>query len=156
MVVGPVAVYGITSLADLAVIVPKAYRDDRGFFAEVYREDQFAALGLNMRFVQDNHSCSRKGVVRGLHFQWAPPMGKLMRVTRGTAFLVAVGALNWGLVAVARFDLVAALFGLRFGEVSAPSAVVYALVGLAGVYQVLLWKRIQHRWQGSPMVAGAN
>ncbi len=77
-------------LADLAVIVPKVYRDDRGFFAEVYREDQFASLGLNMRFVQDNHSCSKKGVVRGLHFQWAPPMGKLMRVTRGTAFLVAV------------------------------------------------------------------
>jgi dTDP-4-dehydrorhamnose 3,5-epimerase len=77
-------------LADLAVIVPKAYRDDRGFFAEVYREDQFAALGLAMKFVQDNHSYSRKGVVRGLHFQWTPPMGKLMRVTRGTAFLVAV------------------------------------------------------------------
>lgn len=56
----------------------------------MYREDQFAALGLTMKFVQDNHSYSRKGVVRGLHFQWAPPMGKLMRVTRGTAFLVAV------------------------------------------------------------------
>ncbi len=77
-------------LADLVVIVPEVYRDDRGFFAEVYREDQFTALGLTMKFVQDNHSCSRKGVVRGLHFQWEPPMGKLMRVTRGTAFLVAV------------------------------------------------------------------
>jgi dTDP-4-dehydrorhamnose 3,5-epimerase len=77
-------------LADLVVIVPKVFRDDRGFFAEVYREDQFASLGLTMKFVQDNHSCSKKGVVRGLHFQWTPPMGKLMRVTRGTAFLVAV------------------------------------------------------------------
>jgi len=77
-------------LADLAVVVPEAYRDDRGFFAEVYREDQFAALGLTVKFVQDNHSYSRKGVVRGLHFQWTPPMGKLMRVTRGSAFLVAV------------------------------------------------------------------
>ena len=59
--------------------------------------------------------------------------------------LVVVGALNWGLVAVARFDLVAALFGLRFGEVSPLTAVVYGLVGLAGAYQALTWKRLQHR-----------
>jgi uncharacterized protein len=72
------------------------------------------------------------------------------------AVLVVVGALNWGLVAVARFDLVATLFGLRFGEVSAASAVVYALVGAAGAYQALLWKGIQRRWNGSPMVAGAR
>ena len=59
--------------------------------------------------------------------------------------LVVVGALNWGLVAVARFDLVAALFGLSFGEVSGVTAVVYGLVGLAGLHQVLLWKRVQSR-----------
>jgi uncharacterized membrane protein YuzA (DUF378 family) len=58
------------------------------------------------------------------------------------AVLVVVGALNWGLVAVARFDLVAALFGMSFGEVSALSAVVYGLVGLAAVYQALSWKRV--------------
>ena len=62
------------------------------------------------------------------------------------AVLVAVGALNWGLVAVARFDLVAALFGLSFGEVSALSTVVYGLVGTAGLYQALFWKRVQSRW----------
>jgi uncharacterized membrane protein YuzA (DUF378 family) len=61
------------------------------------------------------------------------------------AVLVVVGALNWGLVAIARFDLVAALFGMRFGEVSPLTAVVYALVGLAGLYQVLFWKQMQHR-----------
>src|SRR5438309_10086911 len=77
-------------LEDVVVIVPQAHRDERGFFMEVYRADQFKELGLPTNFVQDNHSCSRKGVVRGLHFQWEPPMGKLMRVTRGTAFLVAV------------------------------------------------------------------
>ena len=77
-------------LEDIVVIVPKAHRDDRGFFMEVYRADQFRDLGLPSEFVQDNHSFSRKGVVRGLHFQWEPPVGKLMRVTRGTAFLVAV------------------------------------------------------------------
>jgi len=62
------------------------------------------------------------------------------------AVLVTVGALNWGLVAVARFDLVAALFGLSFGEVSGLTAVVYGLVGMAGLYQSLAWKRVQSRW----------
>ena len=62
------------------------------------------------------------------------------------AVLVVVGALNWGLVAVARFDLVAALFGLSFGEVSGLTAVVYGLVGMAGLYQALFWKRVQSRW----------
>ncbi|MEO8075441.1 MAG: DUF378 domain-containing protein, partial [Acidobacteriota bacterium] len=56
------------------------------------------------------------------------------------AVLVVVGALNWGLVGLARVDLVAALFGMRFGEVSPLSGVVYALVGLAGAYQGLFWK----------------
>ena len=62
------------------------------------------------------------------------------------AVLVVVGALNWGLVAVARVDLVASLFGLSFGEVSALTAVVYGLVGVAGLYQALFWKRVQSRW----------
>jgi uncharacterized membrane protein YuzA (DUF378 family) len=62
------------------------------------------------------------------------------------AVLVIVGALNWGLVAVARVDLVAALFGLSFGEVSGLTAVVYGLVGVAGLYQALFWKRVQSRW----------
>ena len=62
------------------------------------------------------------------------------------AVLVVVGALNWGLVAVARFDLVAALFGLSFGQVSPLTAAIYGLVGVAGVYQALFWKRVQGRW----------
>jgi len=62
------------------------------------------------------------------------------------AVLVVVGALNWGLVSVARLDLVAALFGMQFGEASALSAAVYGLVGLAGLYQGLFWKRVQARW----------
>src|SRR5678816_4379972 len=60
------------------------------------------------------------------------------------AVLVVVGALNWGLIALARFDLVAALFGRQFGEVSAASALVYGLVGLAGLYQAVSWKRVQN------------
>jgi uncharacterized protein len=72
------------------------------------------------------------------------------------AVLVVVGALNWGLVAVARFDLVATLFGMRFGEVSPLSAVVYGLVGLAGLYQAMFWKGIQRRWNGDALMAGAR
>ena len=77
-------------LSEVAVLVPDVFQDARGFFMETYREDQFIKLGLPTRFVQDNHSRSTKGVVRGLHFQWDPPMGKLMRVSLGSAFLVAV------------------------------------------------------------------
>ena len=69
--------------------------------------------------------------------------------------LVVVGALNWGLIAVAGFDLVAALFGMRFGEVSALSAVVYGLVGLAGVYQLASFRRVQGRW-GHPAAQPAR
>jgi len=77
-------------LDDVVVIVPELVQDNRGFFMETFREDQFKALGLPYHFVQDNHSRSVKGVLRGLHFQWDPPMGKLMRVSLGRAFLVAV------------------------------------------------------------------
>jgi dTDP-4-dehydrorhamnose 3,5-epimerase len=78
------------SMRDVAVLVPDIFQDSRGFFMETYREDQFKEMGLPHHFVQDNHSRSAKGVVRGLHFQWEPPMGKLMRVTQGAAYLVAV------------------------------------------------------------------
>lgn len=77
-------------LGDVVVVVPEIFEDDRGFFMETFRADQFRQCGLPAEFVQDNHSGSVRGVLRGLHFQWDPPMGKLMRVTRGTAFLVAV------------------------------------------------------------------
>lgn len=64
------------------------------------------------------------------------------------AALVIVGALNWGLVGVFHLDLVAALFGMKFGETSTMTTVVYGLVGAAGLYQALTWKSIQRRWQG--------
>ena len=79
-----------TGIRDLLVITPDIFQDDRGFFTESYRKDKFSEFGLDVEFVQDNHSRSAKNVVRGLHFQWEPPMGKLMRVTHGAAFLVAV------------------------------------------------------------------
>jgi uncharacterized membrane protein YuzA (DUF378 family) len=63
--------------------------------------------------------------------------------------LVVVGAVNWGLVGLARFDLVAALFGMRFGETSALTSIVYALVGLAGLYHAAAFKGLPGRWQSS-------
>ncbi len=77
-------------LEDIVVIAPEVFQDERGFFMETFREDQFKKMGLPFHFPQDNHSRSIKGVLRGLHFQWEPPMGKLMRVTYGSAYLVAV------------------------------------------------------------------
>ena len=79
-----------TALDEVKIVVPRRMPDDRGFFMEVYRQDLFVELGLPDRFLQLNHSRSSRNVVRGLHFQWDPPMGKLMRVTVGRAFLVAV------------------------------------------------------------------
>jgi len=77
-------------LDGIVVLRPHVHRDSRGWFVESFREDHFREAGLPDRFAQDNHSRSSRGVVRGLHFQWEPPMGKLMRVTVGTAFVAAV------------------------------------------------------------------
>ena len=70
------------------------------------------------------------------------------------AALVIIGALNWGLVGAFHFDLVATIFGMKFGETSALSSVVYLLVGLSGLYQALTWKSIQRRWHGE--IAGVR
>lgn len=64
--------------------------DERGFLTELYRKDLFKKSGIEVDFVQDNQSRSQKNVIRGLHFQWDPPLGKLMRVSRGSLFFVAV------------------------------------------------------------------
>ena len=77
-------------LGAIVLLAPEIFQDDRGFFVEEFRADQFAALGLPQHFRQENHSGSVRGVLRGLHFQWDPPMGKLMRVLRGEVFLAAV------------------------------------------------------------------
>jgi dTDP-4-dehydrorhamnose 3,5-epimerase len=79
-----------TGIPDLLIVRHELFRDQRGFFHEVWREDEFRNAGLDVTFVQSNHSGSVQNVVRGLHFQWEPPMGKMMRVVRGRAFLVAV------------------------------------------------------------------
>ena len=79
-----------TPIKDLIIIEPKVFGDERGFFQETYNKESFSELGLNMEFVQDNHSKSKKGVLRGLHFQTKNVQGKLVRVTRGAVYDVAV------------------------------------------------------------------
>ena len=80
-----------TLIRDVYVITPDVHEDGRGFFMETYRADAFAQADIHDVFVQDNHSrSSRRNTIRGLHFQWDKPMAKLMRVTRGSAYLVAV------------------------------------------------------------------
>jgi uncharacterized membrane protein YuzA (DUF378 family) len=69
------------------------------------------------------------------------------------AVLLVVGGLNWGLVGIAHFDLVATIFGMKFGETSALSSAVYLLVGLSALYQALSFKAIQRRWGSAPAVA---
>lgn len=79
-----------TKIADLLIIEPRVFGDDRGFFMETWNAATFAAAGLDLTFVQDNHSRSQKGVLRGLHFQMPGTQGKLVRVTQGAVFDVAV------------------------------------------------------------------
>ena len=80
-----------TAIPDVMVIEPKVFGDERGFFFESFNQRAFnEATGLDVTFVQDNHSRSTKGVLRGLHYQIQQPQGKLVRVVRGAVFDVAV------------------------------------------------------------------
>jgi dTDP-4-dehydrorhamnose 3,5-epimerase len=79
-----------TELAGLLLIEPEVHRDGRGFFLETWREEYYRPLGVDLPFVQDNHSRSRRGVLRGLHYQVETPQGKLVRVAAGEIFDVAV------------------------------------------------------------------
>lgn len=79
-----------TRLPDVLLIEPKVFGDARGFFMESWNRQTFADLGLDLDFVQDNHSRSARGVLRGLHYQLNQPQGKLVRVTNGAVYDVAV------------------------------------------------------------------
>tara|TARA_B100001093_G_scaffold504026_1_gene559242 strand:- start:560 stop:1096 length:537 start_codon:yes stop_codon:yes gene_type:complete len=80
-----------TSLLNCVIIEPKVFKDDRGFFLETFHSSRYSELaGINLPFVQDNHSRSSKGILRGLHFQKTKPQGKLVRVVQGEVFDVAV------------------------------------------------------------------
>jgi dTDP-4-dehydrorhamnose 3,5-epimerase len=80
----------MSRLDGLILLTPTKHGDNRGFFMETYRADAWAAQGVPTQFVQDNHSRSRKGTVRGMHFQTSPGQGKLVRVARGRILDVVV------------------------------------------------------------------
>ena len=79
-----------TDIEGVMIIEPTAFGDDRGYFMETYQYNDFAAAGIDVKFVQDNQSMSKKGVLRGLHFQKQFPQSKLVRVIRGEVYDVAV------------------------------------------------------------------
>ncbi len=79
-----------TPIEGLVVIEPSVFGDDRGYFMETYNQEVFKDHGLDMEFIQDNESKSKKGVLRGLHFQKEFPQGKLVRVTKGSVWDVGV------------------------------------------------------------------
>lgn len=79
-----------TRIPDVKIIEPAVFGDARGFFMETWNSTKFAELGLDLNFVQDNHSRSRQGILRGLHYQAQQAQGKLVRVTSGKVFDVAV------------------------------------------------------------------
>jgi len=79
-----------TEIEGLLILEPRVFGDERGFFMETWNEAAFRDAGLDLTFVQDNHSRSQKGVLRGLHFQNPGPQGKLVRVANGAVFDVAV------------------------------------------------------------------
>ena len=79
-----------TGLTDAVIIEPQVFGDDRGFFMESWNRSAFQKAGLDLDFVQDNHSCSAAGVLRGLHYQLPNPQGKLVRVTHGEVYDVIV------------------------------------------------------------------
>lgn len=125
---------------DVWVLIPEFFKDDRGFFTESFRADHFRSLGLPTHFPQDNHSGSVRNVVRGLHFQWDPPMGKLMRVTRGSAFVIAVDIRKGS-----------PTFGHWFGiEASEDNhRLVWAPAGFARGFCVLSdWAEVQYKCTG--------
>lgn len=81
-----------TSLPGVILIEPVVHRDSRGFFLETYHADKFRAARIDFDFVQDNHSASTRGTLRGLHGQWRRPQGKLVRALFGEIFDVAIDA----------------------------------------------------------------
>lgn len=79
-----------TKIPDVKILEPKVFGDERGFFLETFRQDWFQRHVANVEFVQDNHSKSKQGILRGLHYQQIQTQGKLVRVTSGAVFDVAV------------------------------------------------------------------
>jgi dTDP-4-dehydrorhamnose 3,5-epimerase len=126
-----------TAIPEVLVVEHETFQDERGFFMEAFRADHFAEhadLGLPSSFVQLNHSRSARGVVRGLHFQWEPPMGKLMRVARGEAFIVAVD-IRPGSPTLGRYESIVASDGNHL-QLWAPASFARGFCALSDIVDI--------------------
>ncbi len=117
-----------TPLSGLMIITPDIFPDERGFFVKIWNRDIFAKNGVTSYFFEDNQSNSKKNVVRGLHFQWEPPLGKLMRVVRGRAFAAAVDIRK-------KSPTLGKWFGLELSEEN--KLMLFAPSGFAGGFAAL-------------------
>jgi dTDP-4-dehydrorhamnose 3,5-epimerase len=123
-----------TSLPGVVIVEPVVHRDARGFFLEVYHEEKFRGLGLDVRFVQENHSRSVRGTLRGLHWQWRRPQAKLVRVIAGEIFDVAVD-IRRGSPTFGRWTA-AVLSAENFREMFVPSDFAHGFCVLSEVAEV--------------------
>jgi dTDP-4-dehydrorhamnose 3,5-epimerase len=124
-----------TSLPGVCELRPKAIRDARGFFMETYHRARFVDLGIADSFVQDNHSCSAKGTLRGLHYQLHHPQAKLCRVVEGEAFDVAVD-IRIGSPYFGKWTSVL-LSAERQNEIYIPAGFAHGFLSLSGPVQFL-------------------
>jgi len=123
-----------TQLDGVLVIEPDVHRDERGFFLETYHADKYREGGLDARFVQDNHSRSVRGTLRGLHSQWRKPQGKLVRCLTGEIFDVAVD-MRRGSPTRARWVGVT-LTGDNFKQIWVPPGFLHGFVVVSDVAEV--------------------
>lgn len=123
-----------TKLPGVIVVEPKVHGDDRGFFLETYRADVYREGGIRETFVQDNHSYSRRGTLRGLHAQFPHPQGKLLRVIEGEVFDVAVDARRGSPTYGEHFDVV--ISAENFRQIYVPPGLLHGFVVTSEVAQV--------------------
>ena len=123
-----------TDLPGVLILEPRVHRDERGFFVETWHAERYAAAGIDLPFVQDNHSRSTRGILRGLHTQLERPQGKLVRVARGRTFDVAVD-IRVGSPTFARYAAVE-LDDQEFRQMWVPPGFAHGLVALSEVAEV--------------------
>jgi dTDP-4-dehydrorhamnose 3,5-epimerase len=159
-----------TPLSDVLILEPRVFEDERGYFLESYNEKDTAQAGIQERFVQDNHSCSVRNVIRGLHYQVRHPQGKLVRVVEGEILDVAVDLRRssstfgkWYAVTLSgqnkRILWIPAGFAHGFRVLSADAHVLYKATNFYAPQweRTILWNdrelNIDWRLDGSPIVS---
>ena len=113
-----------TALPGVLIIEPKAFGDHRGFFLETFQVERYREAGITLPFVQDNHSRSQRGVLRGLHFQKTRPQGKLVSVSRGAVYDVAVD-IDPASATYGQFVGVDSGYAGRIGEMPVPLVITH-------------------------------